>query len=149
MHHLASDVHMFVRSRRGFHRLVELPVELAGDIAVKAAADFPWDLALLGAPAYPPKTWLPSARRFPEIPGVGWVGDPNRGRPPPDLSRVHVIRNVAGSRGVLNELEMPRCIWPSDHQQRMPALCGSIGAEQDLKAQAVNPEPLGRPQVAA
>src|SRR5262245_45875266 len=122
MHHLASDAHMFVKSRRGFHRLVELPVELAGDIAVKAAADFAWGLALLGAPAYPPKTWLPSARRFPEIPGVGWVGDPNRGRSPPDLSRVHVIRNVAGSRGVLN--------WSYAHQRSQgplrhrPRACG-------------------------
>ena len=48
-----------------------------------------------------------------------------------------------------DELEMPCGIWPSDHQQRMSALCGSIGPEQDLKAQAVDPESFGRPQVAA
>jgi hypothetical protein len=33
---------------------------------------------------------------------------------------------------IADELEMPRGIWPSDHQQRMPALRGGIGPEQDL-----------------
>ena len=50
---------------------------------------------------------------------------------------------------IADELEMPHGIRPSGHQQRMPALRGSIGLEQDLKTQAVDPEPLGRPRVAA
>ena len=38
------------RTRRKIHRPVELPVELAGDVALEAAADFPWRYSLGGAP---------------------------------------------------------------------------------------------------
>ena len=50
---------------------------------------------------------------------------------------------------IADELKVPRGIWPPDHQQRMAALRRRVSPEQDLKAQAVDPEPLGRPQVAA
>src|SRR5690348_13724095 len=38
------------RVREGFHRSGELPVELAGDVALEAAADFPRGLSFGGAP---------------------------------------------------------------------------------------------------
>jgi hypothetical protein len=45
---------------------------------------------------------------------------------------------------IADELEMPCGIWPSDHQQRMSAFCGGVGPEQNVEAQAVDPEPFGR-----
>ena len=42
---------------------------------------------------------------------------------------------------------MPSGIWPSDHQQRMSAFGRGAGPEQDLKTEAVDPEPFGRRQV--
>jgi len=38
------------RTRGQIHRPVELPVELAGDVSLKAAAGFPWCFSLGGAP---------------------------------------------------------------------------------------------------
>ncbi len=48
---------------------------------------------------------------------------------------------------VADKFEMPGGIWPSDDQQRTSAFCGGIGPEQDVEAQAVDPEPLGCLQV--
>ena len=50
---------------------------------------------------------------------------------------------------IADELEMPCGIWPSGHQQRMTAFSRSAGPEQNVEAQAVNPEPLRCLQVMA
>jgi hypothetical protein len=84
-----------------------------------------------------------------------------RGHQAADNARLYLAIEVEhqqiflGRRGwcftarIADEFEVPCGIWPPDHQQRMSAFCGATGPEQDLKAQAVDPEPLGRPQVVA
>lgn len=50
---------------------------------------------------------------------------------------------------VTDELQMPGSTWPSGHQQRMSAFRGRARPEQDVKAQAIDPEPLGSVEIAA
>jgi hypothetical protein len=50
---------------------------------------------------------------------------------------------------VVDELEMPGGPRPPGHQQRVSAFGRGVGPVQDVEAEAVDPEPLGRAQIAA